>query len=546
MSVEWDYIIVGGGTAGCVLANRLSASGRHRVLLLDAGIPDRSPYIHVPAGIAKAASDERLNWNYQAEPDVTRGGAVEFWPAGKALGGCSSINGMIHVRGNPRDFDDWAASGAGGWDYQSVLPYFKRAECFEGGADDYRGDDGPHPVSHLRVDHPLTDGFIEAAQQAGHVLNLDYNGERQSGVSRMQVNQRRGWRHSTAKAYLKPARRRSNLDVITEAHVERILTSAHRAVGVQYSQGGESHTVRCNVETILCAGAIASPKILMLSGIGPTDVLDRYEIPVIAATSRVGENLQEHPVAPMAWHVSQPTLNTELNLAGMIKHGLNWLFYRRGAIMMPAGHAQIFFKTDAALDRPNIQAIFTPLCYGTSEGESQADWGLYDKAAVMVGVCLMNTRVRGRITLGAANPAVAPVISHQLLSDADDIKALTAGCEEVRRVFKEAGLAPYVTDEFMPGSSVTTDEHFEEYLMQNIAMGYHAVGTCAMGSDTDSVVDACLRVNGVLGLRVVDASVMPTLTTGNTNAPVVMIAEKAADMILSDSVKASEGASATA
>jgi choline dehydrogenase len=512
------------------------------VLLLDAGIPDRSPYIHVPAGIAKAASDERLNWSYEAEPDASRADAVEYWPAGKALGGGSSINGMIHVRGNPRDFDEWQELGARDWGYQSVLPYFKRAECFEGGADYYRGDDGPHSVSYVRVDHPLTDAFTMAAQQAGHVLNRDYNGERQSGVSRMQVNQRRGWRQSTAKAYLKPARRRPNLKVVTEAHVERILTNGHRAVGAKYSRGGESHTVRCNGEVILCAGAIASPKILMLSGIGPKEVLEEHRIPVVATSPRVGRNLQEHPVAPMAWHVSQSTLNTELNLAGMLKHGLNWLLFRRGAITTPAGHAQIFFKTDDALDRPNIQAIFTPFCYGASESDTQAEWGLYDKSAVMVGVCLMNTRVRGRVTLGAADFSAPPVISHQLLSDSKDIEALIDGCEEVRRVFAQAGLAPYVTDEFMPGEGVKSRDSFEEFLRQNIAMGYHAAGTCAMGSDPQSVTDSRLRVNGIAGLRVVDASVMPTVTTGNTNAPVVMIAEKAADMILSHSDAASEHA----
>lgn len=537
MKACWDYIIIGAGSAGAVLANRLSANPANRVLLLDAGIPDKSPYIHFPAGIVKAASDPRLNWNYLAEPDPTRGGAREIWPAGKALGGGSSINGMIFVRGHPLDFDDWAAAGADGWDYQSVLPYFRRSEHFEGGGNEFRGDSGPQAVSHLRVDHPVTDAFVAAAEQAGHAINEDYNAARQGGVSRMQLSQYRGLRHSTAKAYLKPADRRSNLQVMTNAFVEKILINDRRADGVRYRHGGDIIDVRCSAEVVLCGGAIASPKILMLSGIGRATELDRYGIPVVMSSPQVGRNLQEHPVAPMAWHVNQSTLNTEVTPLGMLRHGLNWLFFRRGALTTPAGHAQVFFKTDLALDRPNIQAIFTPLCYGAAESETQAEWGLYDKPAVMMGVCLMNPAARGEVSLRSSDPDDMPVISHELLGHPEDITALVAGCMEMRRVFGQPAVAPKVVDEFLPGPDTQTGDDFAAYFRENIALGYHPCGTCRMGSDAEAVVDPSLCVRGIEGLRVADGSVMPKITTGNSNAPVIMIAEKAADLILNSNKK---------
>jgi choline dehydrogenase len=369
-ALEFDTLIVGGGSAGCVLAARLSEDPNRRVALLEAGGRDRSPWLHVPAGTLRLRG---AHWNYAAEPDASRNGSVDPWRTGRVIGGGSAVNAMVWVRGHPADFDDWAEAGATGWDYASLLPYFQRAETWEEGADDFRGGSGPQRVSWGRCQHPVTDAFIEAAQQAGHPFNPDYNAERQEGAAFSQVSQRRGWRHSTARAYLSRARRRANLKVLQEAFVTRVLFEHQRAVGVEYRQGAELKRLHCTREVIVSAGTIASPKILLASGVGPAAHLQDHGVPVVADNPAVGRNLQEHATTMMLWHVNVRTLNTELTPWGFVRHGLNYALRGRGPASASMGHALVFFRLDPESPSTQVEAQFCPMGMLGSQGSEDGD-----------------------------------------------------------------------------------------------------------------------------------------------------------------------------
>jgi choline dehydrogenase len=519
-----------------VLANRLSEDADVSVLLLEAGGRDLSPYIRFPAGFYKLKP--KYNWWYEPEPDPSVGGKVEHWPAGRVLGGSSSINATTWTRGHRSDFDSWSASGCEGWDYSHVLPYYRRCETFAGGADEYRGGAGPQHVMFTGIKHPLTEVFIQAAQQRGMSYVRDLNGAQQEGVSHQQVSQRRGLRDSTASAYLARARRRSNLTVVTNAVVTRVVIEGGRAVGAEYFAGKEMVTCRAEREVILSGGTMASPKLLLLSGIGPADDLRSHGITVASDLPGVGRNLQDHAVAGFVYRVNVPTLNTELNLKGFVKHGLEFLLHGGGGVTAAGSSAVGFMKLFTDHTRPDIEINFRPVAVtkAPAKKQSSAPVGFSDIkpmkiAAVQSSVWLCHPISRGTVSLRSGNPDDPPIIRHRLLGEPADIKTLVAGCQVLRDIFSQEAFRPYVRGELTPGPEVRTEEDLEAFLTRSARHGHHAAGTCAMGVDAESVVDPQLRVRGVEQLRVVDASVIPSLITGHTNAPTVMIAERAADLI---------------
>jgi len=534
---NYDYIIIGAGSAGCLLANRLSSDGS-TVLLLEAGGSDRSPFIYVPAGEAvlfstplrKLFRAPDVNWAYRGEPDPSRNGLRDVWSAGKVLGGGSSINGMMWVRGNPSDYDSWAESGCSGWSYREVLPHFKSIETNEDGPSATRGGSGPQPASKVRYRHSLTSAFLESAVGLGYKLNPDQNGESQEGVGPCQASQKRGLRMSSARSFLRPALRRSNLRLKTKALVETVVITNGRAEGVRFKHDGLNCIARANREVILSAGSIASPKILMLSGIGPAGSLRDKGIDVLVDLPAVGQNLQEHPCVMLSRGSTISTLNTELGLWKFIRHGLNYLLTGSGPASCSVGHAQLFSRTRENLRLPNIQTVMTPLAYQMDT--LQEGLRMHPSPAMSLAVCLLHPRSRGSISLLSSDPAAPPVIAHQLLGDGDDTAQLIEGCKAAMAILDARPLDDLLTEMIMPPRRPTSDAEWRAYLTTAAFRGDHPVGTCRMGEDPDAVVDSSLRVKGVKGLRVVDASIMPTLPSGNTNAVVMMIAEKASHMIL--------------
>ncbi|MEE4185662.1 MAG: GMC family oxidoreductase N-terminal domain-containing protein [Gammaproteobacteria bacterium] len=525
---EWDYIVIGAGSAGSVLANRLSADPANRVLLLEAGGVDWSPYIHVPAAIIRAIGNPSLDWCYLAEADASRKNKVDLWPAGRALGGSSSINGMMFVRGQPSDFNRWAAAGCDGWSYEHVLPYFQRAESTALGGDDYRGREGPLRVNRLRSTHPLAEIFVKAAVERGVPFNEDYNGAEQTGVGYSQVTQSRGWRYSASRAYLWPAWRRKNLTIKTGASCERLLIDGKRITGVEYRKGGQLQQAMARQSVVLSAGVIGSPKLLMLSGIGPAAELDKHGIAVQLDVPEVGANLADHPEGMVGIEVNVSTYNTEINSWKIPLHGLNWLVFGRGPATSPYPHAVAFLKSDEALSDPDIQVQLGPYAFSFSE-EGVVP---YERPAISASVNISYPRNRGRVRLSSPAASAPPVIEHQLLDDEQDMQMLIAACKRVREIFRAPAFDTYRVAERQPGEAVQTDAEWAEYLRETAFLGYHGVSTCRMGADAGSVVDPELKLRGMDGLRIVDASVMPDLISGNTHATVVMIAERAADLIL--------------
>jgi choline dehydrogenase len=529
-AMEFDYIIVGAGSAGCVLANRLTADGRHSVLLLEAGPKDTNLWIHVPLGYAKLFKAKTVNWMYQTEPEPGLDGRSIFQPRGKVLGGSSSINGLLYVRGQHEDYDRWRQRGNGGWGFDDVLPYFKKAENQQRGADDYHGGDGPLPVSDLGHPDPLSAAFIAAAAERGLPLNPDFNGASQEGAGFFQTTTRHGRRASTAVAYLRPAKRRKNLHVETAALAQRLIFDGRRAVAVEYRKAGALRTARARKEILVSSGAYNSPQLLQLSGVGPADLLRKHGIDVVLDAPGVGNDLQDHLQVRIVMRCTQRiTLNDIINhpVRRMLA-GAHYAALRKGPLTIAAGTSGAFFKTSPRLASPDIQIHFLP--FSTDKmGEK-----LHSFSGFSASVCQLRPESRGSLRIKSADPTVPPEIRINYLATETDRTANVEGLKILRKILQAPALKPYVVEEVEPGVKVATDEELLGFCRQRGSTVYHPTSTCRMGNDPLAVVDQRLKVRGVEGLRVVDASIMPDLVSGNTNAPVIMIAEKAADMILQD------------
>jgi choline dehydrogenase len=527
---EYDYVIVGAGSAGCVLANRLTADGRHSVLLLEAGPKDSNIWIHVPLGYGRLFKEKSVNWMYQTEPEPQLHGRQVFQPRGKVLGGSSSINGLLYVRGQHEDYDRWRQRGNAGWGYQDVLPYFKKAEDQQRGGDAYHGAGGPLPVSDWRHQDPLSEAFVLAAAEAGIPTNPDFNGATQEGAGFFQTTTRRGRRASTAFAYLRPARQRGNLHVETDALAQRIVFEGRRAKAVEYRQGGRLRTARARREVLVSSGAYNSPQLLQLSGVGPAELLKQHGIAVVLDAPGVGNDLQDHMQVRLVTRCAQRvTLNDVVSHpVRRVMAGLRYAALRKGPLTIAAGTSGAFFKTDPRLATPDIQIHFLP--FSTDKmGEK-----LHPFSAFTASVCQLRPESRGSLKIRSADPTAPPEIRINYLATETDRRAFIDGIRILRRVLAAPALKAYCVDEVYPGAKVVSDEDLLEFCRKTGSTVYHPTSTCRMGNDALAVVDQRLRVRGIDGLRVVDASIMPDLMSGNTNAPTIMIAEKASDMILQD------------
>lgn len=526
---EVDYIVVGGGSAGCVLAARLSEDPEVRVALVEAGGESTGFLVQMPVGFAKMLVDDRYDWKYWQLPDPSIGGRRFIWSGGRMLGGGSAINGQVYIRGTRADFDAWERLGATGWNFESLFPYFLRSESWSGSPSQNHGSQGPMSVSPMRDPHPLCERFLDACEQMGLARLDDYNGGHMEGAYLTQASQRDGWRCSTEKAYLRDARKRANLSTVTHAHVERILIEDGEAVGIRYRQGGEVRTLRARREVIVAAGTMGSPALLMRSGIGDGAHLRSRGIAVRHDLPEVGRNLQEHPGITQNKFVSVPTLNSEVGPFDILRHLAKFFWNKSGPMGAPAVQAMGLARTRDGLDEPDIQLHFMPLAYNVEpETVSSAEAVMPKEPCISINVSLTRPRSRGRIELG---DSLEPVINHQLLGDPADVATLIGAMKLVDRLFRTPALRAITLADRSPSPVPADDAGWEAYVRAKAMITYHPVGSCRMGSDAASVVDPHCRVRGIGRLRIADASIMPQITSGNTNAATIMIGEKAAELI---------------
>jgi choline dehydrogenase len=530
-TASFDYVIVGAGSAGCVLANRLSADGRHTVLMLEAGPTDSYPWIHIPIGYAKTMFNPKVNWCFYTEPDPGMNGRSIYWPRGKTLGGSSSINGLISIRGQRQDYDRWAAAGNAGWSYAEVLPYFRRLEHTPFDDPGFHGMDGPLWCSPIGRKHELIEAIIAGAGELGIPRNDDFNGADQEGAGYYHLSTRRGWRCSTATAYLRPARRRVNLRVETHARATRLVFDGKRADGVIYRRRGEELTARARREILLCAGALQSPQLLQLSGVGAPSLLHQFGIPTVHELRGVGENLQDHLQARIIFECTRPiTTNDDLkSWWRMIKMGVEYGLTRGGPMAIGINQGGIFARAVAGAITPDVQFHVATLSSDMAGSPTHLFSGF------TMSVCQLRPESRGSVRIQSIDPLESPAMQPNYLSTANDRATLVAGIRLARKLAATRALAPYVKTEYRPGPAAQSDDDLLEFAKNTGGTIFHPSGTCKMGDigrDSLAVVDSELRVHGVSALRVVDCSVMPVLVSGNTNIPVVMIAEKAADHIL--------------
>ena len=518
----YDYILVGAGSAGCVLANRLTEDHDTRVLLLEAGGPDQKQELHIPAAFSKLFKTP-YDWAFYTEEEPHAANRRMYWPRGKVYGGSSSLNAMIYMRGNRRDYDRWRALGNDGWGYEDVLPYFKKSENQERGPSAYHGVGGPLNVADLRYLSPLSRAFVEAATANGMMRRTDdFNGYEQDGAGYYQVTQKQGQRWSAADAYLKPAMKRPNLTVIPQAQVCSLLTEGMRVTGVIYAHGDQLERARAEREVILCGGAVNSPQLLLLSGIGPADTLRRLNIPIVLDLPGVGQNLQDHPAVTVNYASTQPV---SLASAESAPNLVNYLVFKRGPLTSNVAEAGAFVRIAPGIDAPDLQFHFAPAYYMEHGFANPPGHGF------TFGPTLLRPRSRGSITLRSANPFEQPIIRANYLADEADLRTLMAGVEMSRMLANTSVFDAYRGVEVWPGSGARSDGDIAAYIRRRSETLYHPVGACKMGNDALAVVDSRLRVRGIEGLRVADASIMPEIIGGNTNAPTIMIAEKAADFI---------------
>jgi choline dehydrogenase len=526
--IEADYVVVGAGSAGCVVAARLSEDPSVKVVLLEAGGRDSNPWIHIPLGYGKTIADPSVNWCYHIEPEASSGNRAMLWPRGKVLGGSSSINGLLYVRGQAQDFDHWRQLGNAGWAFDDVLPYFRRSESLQGSGDRaLHGADGPLTVSPITERHPLCEAYIQSAEALGIPRTQDFNGAEQEGVGYYHTTSRNGLRMSAAKAFLKPAMKRPNLRVITHALAGRVTMEGRRATGVTFTQNGQPAVVKAAREVVLCGGAINSPQLLMLSGIGPAAHLGGLGIALVHDLPGVGQNLQDHYQTRMAYRCTQPITVNDIfrSTTQMAKVGLQFLLTRKGPLSISAGQVGIFTKSRPELETADIQFHFIVF-----SADRPAE-GLHKFPGFTQNVCQLRPESRGEIALKSANPAEHAAIRPNYLTTELDCRTMIDGLKLSRRLADQSAMRHYIESEYLPGDHVRSDDEYLDYARTFGSTIYHPCGTAKMGRDGMAVVDEQLRVHGVEGLRVADASIMPTMVSGNTNAACIMIGEKAADLL---------------